>query len=157
MNLKNFGRINRKHVVVVYMAVIGIFVYINWFVGVCSTPRPNPNKTFKSESTTSLSRKILMENVRRTTEVSVCLIQTSVVQNRLINLMVCICVSYYQLEFILIGIFYYLIIKHQQLSFSVILCFITQLKIEICKPSFFSYILKVSVQFCLLKVFLSLK
>jgi len=68
MNLKNFGRINRKHVVVVYMAVIGIFVYINWFVGVCSTPRPNPHKTSKSESTTSLSRKILMENVRRTTE-----------------------------------------------------------------------------------------
>ena len=60
------------------MAVVGILVYINWFVGEFSTPRPNPYKTFKSESTTSLSRKILMENVRRATEVSVCLTQTSV-------------------------------------------------------------------------------
>jgi len=50
------------------MTVIAIFIYINWFVGVYSTQRPNRYKKFISESTKSSSGKVLTENVKRRTK-----------------------------------------------------------------------------------------
>ena len=56
MDLKNFGRIPRKHSIFV-IAVVGIFIYINRFEGVFSTQRPNE---YESKN---LNCKILVENV----------------------------------------------------------------------------------------------
>ena len=64
MNLKSFGRIPKKPLIVVYTVVIAVFIYLNWFVRVYSTQRPNK---FEPKG---LSRKILIENVKKNTKVS---------------------------------------------------------------------------------------
>ena len=89
MNLKSFGWIPKKHLRVLYIAVIGVFFCINWFVRDYSTKIPT---SFEPKG---INRKVLVENVKKNSKVSNYLYLTSVILKPLLNLIICFYFCYY--------------------------------------------------------------